>query len=78
MTVRFIYNGQELKHDLATLRSCGIQNESVIHCLLSAARQSATARGVGESEANCRQHRCINAAYVCRNFSATVVLSFYV
>jgi RsiW-degrading membrane proteinase PrsW (M82 family) len=41
--VRFIFNGQELKHEAATLRSCGVQSESVIHCLLAAARQEPTA-----------------------------------
>ena len=32
--VRFIFNGQELRHD-ATLQSYNVQDNSVIHCLLS-------------------------------------------
>ncbi|CAH1775184.1 unnamed protein product [Owenia fusiformis] len=33
--VRFIFNGQELRNDLATLEAYNIQDNSAIHCLLS-------------------------------------------
>lgn len=52
MAVRFIFNGQELKHDEATLRSCGLSSDSVLHCLLTAARPPAQASAsMGMSDA---------------------------
>ena len=41
--VRFIYNGQELRQDGHTLQSYNVQNDSVVHCLLSRAQPVTTA-----------------------------------
>ena len=42
LAVRFIYNGQELKQDSQTLQAYNVQNDCVIHCLLSRVQQQAT------------------------------------
>ncbi|PVD36131.1 hypothetical protein C0Q70_03104 [Pomacea canaliculata] len=38
--VRFIFNGQDLRNDLSTLRAYNIRDNSVIHCLITQNQQS--------------------------------------
>lgn len=38
--VRFIFNGQDLRNDLSTLRAYNIADNSIIHCLITQNRQN--------------------------------------
>lgn len=38
--MRFIFNGQDLRNDLSTLRAYNIRDNSVIHCLITQNQQS--------------------------------------
>ena len=51
--VRFIFNGQDLRNDLSTLRSYNIADNSTIHCLITQNRQTepnTSAQRGGEDE----------------------------
>ena len=43
--VRFIFNGQDLRNDLSTLRAYNIADNSVVHCLITQSRQNEAGSG---------------------------------